>query len=106
SHEDRRLIEKQARYARAAVVADSFTEALMWMHRRYKQLVDGVKTSFRMRAAEAQLLSMSDRELADIGLSRTDIPFAVRDGASGVSPQIDVVAGEVTAANQNLRRAA
>ena len=49
---------------------------------------------------------MSDRELSDLGLCRADIHFAVRETAEGVMPQFDVVAGHVTPANQNVRRAA
>ena len=60
----------------------------------------------KLRAAEAQLLRMSDRELADLGLCRSDISFAVREAAQGIAPEIDHVTGHVTAANQNLRRAA
>ncbi|MBX9945360.1 MAG: DUF1127 domain-containing protein [Reyranella sp.] len=60
----------------------------------------------KLRAAEAQLLRMTDRELADLGLARSDIPFAVRETAHGLSPQIDAVTGDVAAVNHNLRRAA
>ena len=49
---------------------------------------------------------MSDRELADIGLCRGDITFAVREVAHGVAPDIDGVGAPLTAANQNMRRAA
>ena len=34
---------------------------------------------------------MSDRELADIGLCRGDIHFAIRETAQGVVPEIDHV---------------
>ena len=59
-----------------------------------------------LRAAEAQLHRMTDRELSDLGLCRADISFAVREAAEGIVPQIDGVTGLVVAANQNLRRAA
>ena len=39
---------------------------------------------------------MSDRELADLGLSRADIPFAVRETVEGVMPQFDAVTGYAT----------
>lgn len=32
------------------------------------------------RAAEAELRSLNDRQLADLGLTRADIPFAIRRG--------------------------
>ena len=57
-----------------------------------------IKADFKLRAAEAQLLRMSDRELADLGLSRGDITFAVREAAEGVTPQFDAVTGHATAA--------
>ncbi len=40
-------------------------------------------------------------KLADLGLCRADIAFAVREAAEGVVPQIDGVTGHVIAANQN-----
>src|SRR5690348_14331427 len=88
SFEDRRLLERRARYARAAVVADGLTEALLWLGRQARRAWEAVKANHRLRAAEAQLLRMSDRELADLGLSRAEIPFAVRDAQiEGVVPQ-------------------
>jgi len=49
---------------------------------------------------------MSDRELSDLGLTRSDIPFALRETAVGVMPQVDAFTGYATPANQNMRRAA
>ncbi|MBS0525286.1 MAG: DUF1127 domain-containing protein [Proteobacteria bacterium] len=49
---------------------------------------------------------MTDRELSDLGLTRADIPFAVRENAVGVMPQVDAYTGYATPANQNVRRAA
>jgi uncharacterized protein YjiS (DUF1127 family) len=103
---DRRMIELRARYARAEFVADALADALLWIGRQYGRLVAGIKADLKLRAAEAQLLRMSDRELADLGLTRGDITFAVREAAEGVAPQIDAFTGNVVAANQNLHRAA
>jgi uncharacterized protein YjiS (DUF1127 family) len=106
SFEDRRLLEMRARYARAALVADSLTDAILWLRRQWRWVVGAIKADFRLRAAEAQLYRMSDRELRDLGLARSDIPFAVREAAYGVSPEINGYTGGAAAANQNLRRAA
>ncbi len=106
SFEDRRLIEREARFARAAAVAESITDVLLWVRRQFNRLTAGLKADFRLRSAEAQLLRMSDRELSDLGLCRADIHFAVRETAEGVMPQFDVVSDHVTPANQNVRRAA
>jgi uncharacterized protein YjiS (DUF1127 family) len=103
---DRHMIELRARYARAEFVANALGDALLWIGRQYGRLVAGIKSDLKLRAAEAQLLRMSDRELADLGLARGDIPFAVREAAEGLAPQIDAVTGNVVAANQNLHRAA
>lgn len=103
---DRRMIELRARYARAELIADSLGDALLWIGRQYGRLVAGIKADLRLRAAEAQLFRMTDRELADLGLARGDIPFAVREAAEGLAPQIDAVSGNVVVANQNLHRAA
>jgi len=106
SPDDHRLYERRARLARAAAVAEMLTDATLWVSRQVGRLVAAVKADFRLRAAEAQLHRMSDRELADLGLCRADIAFAVRETAEGVMPQFDVVAGHATPANQNARRAA
>ena len=106
SFENRRLLEMRARYARAELMANSLGDVILWLGRQYDRLVAGIKADFKLRAAEGQLFRMSDRELSDIGLCRSDIHFAVREAAVGISPQIDAATGHVTAANQNLRRAA
>jgi uncharacterized protein YjiS (DUF1127 family) len=103
---DRHMIELRARYARAEFVANALGDGLLWIGRQYGRLVGGIKADLKLRAAEAQLLRMSDRELADLGLARGDIQFAVREAAEGIAPQIDAVTGSVIAANQNLHRAA
>ena len=106
SFEDRRLIEQQARYARAASVAELVASALIWVRSSVNRAVSGIKADMKMRAAEAQLFRMSDRELSDLGLCRADIHFAVRETAEGVMPQVDAFTGYATPANQNMRRAA
>jgi uncharacterized protein YjiS (DUF1127 family) len=108
SHEDRRLIEMNARAARAVVIADRLSAAVAWFTSQTKNLLASLKADLRLRRAEAQLFRMSDRELADLGLCRADIPFAVREAAAdeaaaGESPMISASATS-PAANQNLRR--
>jgi uncharacterized protein YjiS (DUF1127 family) len=104
--EDRIRLEQQARYARAAAVSDLLVDGLLWIGRQYKRLSAAVKADFKLRAAEAQLHRMTDRELADLGLCRADITFAVREQVEGVMPQFDAHIGHVTPANQNVRHAA
>ena len=106
SYEDRRLLEQRARYARAELMANALGDAALWLGRQWHRLIAGIKADFKLRAAEAQLFRMSDRELADIGLCRGDITFAVREVAHGVAPEIDGEMRPVSAANQNMRRAA
>ena len=107
SFEDRRLLELRARYARAELMANSLGDAMLWLGRQCSRLVAAIKADFKLRAAEAQLFRMSDRELADIGLCRGDIPFAdPRGRARRGSRSSTRATGPVTAANQNLRRAA
>jgi uncharacterized protein YjiS (DUF1127 family) len=106
SFEDRRTFELRARTARAQLVADGLVDALLWVGRQWRRLVEGVKADIRLRAAESELYRMSDRELADLGLSRTDIPFAVREAAHGIAPDVNGFDAALHAANQNLRRAA
>jgi uncharacterized protein YjiS (DUF1127 family) len=104
--EDRRLLEQKARFDRAAVVAEMVADAIVWVSRLTSRVVNGIKADFKLRAAEAQLHRMTDRELADLGLCRADITFAVRETIEGVMPQFDAHTGHVTPANQNVRRAA
>ena len=106
SYEERRMLELRARYARAEMMANSLGDALLWFGRQYGRLVSAIKSDFKLRAAESQLFRMSDRELADIGLCRADIHFAVRETAQGVAPEINHVSQAPLAANQNLRRVA
>ena len=106
SFDDRRRLEMRARHARAELMANSLGDAILWLGRQWHRLVAGIKADFKLRAAEAQLFRMSDRELADIGLCRGDITFAVREVAHGVAPEIDGEMRPVSAANQNMRRAA
>ena len=107
SFDDRRVIERRAAYARAALIADGLTEALLWLGRQAKRAIEAVKADYRLRAAEAQLLRMSDRELADLGLSRAEIPFAVREAqVEGVMPSFEAAGiPEAASANRNERPA-
>jgi uncharacterized protein YjiS (DUF1127 family) len=103
SFNERRLLEMRARYARAELVGNAISDAILWLGRRFKRLLTAVKDDFKLRQAEAQLYRMSDRELADLGLCRADIPFAVREvPVEGVMPQFDNHHGaDVAAANRN-----
>jgi uncharacterized protein YjiS (DUF1127 family) len=102
THADRQRLQREARYARAVLMIDG----IIWVARLFKRAAAAVKADVKLRAAEAQLHRMTDRELADLGLCRADIPFAVRETAEGVMPQFDAIAGHATPANQNVRRAA
>jgi len=76
----------------------------------FKRLIESVRANFRLRAAEAQLVRMTDRELADLGLNRSDIPFAIRrandEAVAGVAPLIGRTTASAQAANENLRHIA
>ncbi|MDE8347151.1 MAG: DUF1127 domain-containing protein [Acidocella sp.] len=45
---------------------------------RHRGLLDSFRAWRERRAAAAELSNLSDRDLADIGLTRQDIPNAVR----------------------------
>ncbi|MBS0541949.1 MAG: DUF1127 domain-containing protein [Proteobacteria bacterium] len=85
------------------MIADVVTDAILWVARQYKRGTAALKADFKLRAAEQQLFRMSDRELADLGLSRGDIPFAIRDAAvEGYTPAVVTkTAAPVVAANRN-----
>jgi uncharacterized protein YjiS (DUF1127 family) len=103
--EERRILELRARYARAELVANGLADALVWLGRQYSRFVGAIKTEYKVRAAESQLFRMTDRELADIGLCRGDIPFAIRETVEGIAPEVAYV-GAAAAVNENLRRVA
>ncbi|UYN96783.1 MAG: DUF1127 domain-containing protein [Enhydrobacter sp.] len=103
--EQRHYIELRARHERAEVLSNLLGDALLWLGHQVRRLVVAVKGDYKLRLAEAQLHRMSDRELADLGLTRADITFAVRD-ATGEAPQFDVTGMPAAPANGNLRRAA
>lgn len=103
---DRRLIELRARYARAEVMANALGDAALWFGGLLGKLKAALHADIRLRHAESQLYRMSDRELADMGLCRADIAFAVREPAEGLMPNLDPVTQGALAANENLRRVA
>jgi len=105
SFEERARLEARARYARAEMVSETAVDAILWIGRQVKAVIAKIKAHGQMRAAEDHLRRMSDRELADLGLTRSEIEYAVRTQASGVAPKIGAPATAV-AANQNLRHAA
>jgi uncharacterized protein YjiS (DUF1127 family) len=108
AYEAKRGFELRARHARSELLANFMTDAMAWVVRQCRAAVAAIKANYRLHRAEAQLHRMSDRELADLGLCRADIAFAIRqEPMQGVSPEIDRAAvGRVAAANQNMRRAA
>ena len=55
SHEDRRLLERSARYARSRMIAHLLTDAILWVAGQYRRAGAALKANFRLRAAEAQL---------------------------------------------------
>lgn len=103
SVEQRHDLEVHARYARSEMLANTITDAILWVGRLFQRATAGLRQDFKLRAAEAQLFRMTDRELADLGLCRADIPFAIREPAvEGVTPQFDPHhAADVAAANRN-----
>jgi hypothetical protein len=102
SHEDRHRLELNARYARSQMIAHLLTDAIVWVAGQVQRSKAALKANFQLRAAEAQLYRMADRELADLGLCRADIPFAVREAASeGVSPEFATHTAPIEAANRN-----
>jgi len=106
SFDEYRRLEVRARYARAEAVSEAIVNAGFWIVGKIKALAAAYKADMALRAGEDQLRRMSDRELADLGLNRSEIEFAVRGLAEGVAPTIKVPAMPAAPANQNLRNAA
>jgi uncharacterized protein YjiS (DUF1127 family) len=102
SHEDRRLLELSARSARSRILATVLVDGIVGAAALYQRVAAALKADFKLRAAESQLMRMSDRELSDLGLCRADIHFAVRQTASeGVAPEFETQAAPAVAANRN-----
>ena len=102
SHEDRAALEVNARYARSQMIANLLSDAILWVGGQFQRSTAALRANFKLRAAEAQLFRMSDRELADLGLCRADIHYAVREAASeGLAPEFATQAVPVEAANRN-----
>jgi len=76
---DRATIERQARFDRAAVIGG-------WIGGGLAKLIASIRAANRRRAAMAELASLDNRMLADIGISRSEIRAAV-SGASGFLPR-------------------
>jgi uncharacterized protein YjiS (DUF1127 family) len=104
SFEERRLLDLRARYARAELLGNALGDMILWLRRTFGRLTAGIRENYKLRAAETQLNRMTDRELADLGLCRADIAFAVRE-TQGFRPQFDV-ANAVTSVDHEWRRAA
>ncbi|TWT06155.1 DUF1127 domain-containing protein [Reyranella sp. CPCC 100927] len=73
------MIERQARFDRAAVIGG-------WIGGGIAKLVASIRTANRRRQAMAELAALDNRMLADIGISRSEIRAAV-SGASGFLPR-------------------
>ena len=58
---------RQANEARNAVVSSAL-----------QRLLAGFAAWMQRRRAEAELMALTDRELADIGLTRADVPYVLR----------------------------
>ena len=91
---DRLAIEHQARVHRAAVVGEFIGGGIanLWAY---------VRSSLRRRAAVAELSSLDDRMLADIGLTRSEIRAAV-SSAAGFGPDLPVGPGLASSFNDNV----
>jgi len=106
AHEDRLALEMRARYARAEMLGNLVSDAVLWIAGQVRRAAAAVKADLKLRTAEAQLFRMSDRELADLGLCRADIPFAVREEqVEGVVPATALadnhLHADIAAANRN-----
>ena len=106
TYEDRHRLEMHARTARAEMLAGHIADGILWIRDQFRRLGARFTAGQQLRYAERQLMAMDDRGLADLGLTRGDVPFAVRRAAEGNAPQFDEVTGYTAPANQNLRHAA
>ncbi|MDD2867238.1 DUF1127 domain-containing protein [Neomegalonema sp.] len=64
----------------------------------FKSIVSYFSRQAQSRALASELGSMTDRQLADIGLSRGDIDFVVQQ-SYGAQPEQQIVAGDVYGRN-------
>lgn len=94
---DYRDLELDGSYHRSVVIGDAIASAIVWAVRGSEKLVQRFKDLYALESAASELYGLDDRVLHDMGLSRTDIPAAVRGGIYRPEPQ----PAKAVAANEN-----
>jgi hypothetical protein len=95
TREEHLALVAEARQVRAEAAAEAFAAAGRWL----KRLFTGLADAHRRRKAYAELSSLDDRMLRDMGLNRGELWAAV-DGRAGLHASNDNL-GVVGAANEN-----
>jgi len=90
-------LQQDGSYHRSVVIGNSIASAIVWAVRGSEKLAQRFKNLYTLESAAAELYGLDDRVLHDMGLSRTDIPAAVRGGIYRPEPQ----PAKAVAANEN-----
>ncbi|MBP0493503.1 DUF1127 domain-containing protein [Roseomonas sp. SG15] len=69
-----------------------------------QRLLAGFAGWMQRRRAEAELLALTDRELSDIGLTRSDIPFVLAGQAPARGVEAPIAVATPAAANDRFRK--
>lgn len=77
SHEEMYSIIVAAERERARVIAEMLQEAIIFVGKMVSPITRAIKNKLIVAEAKHNLYNMSNRQLADIGISRGDIEFVV-----------------------------
>ncbi len=80
----------EASYLRAKTLSELFGRAIRWAGGVVNALATSVSEGIRLRRAYRELMALDDHMLADIGISRHDIPLVVAGSAARRGSPADV----------------
>lgn len=94
----------QARANRAKVVSEGIAKGVRFLATKIGKLAIALRDAQKQRAAVAQLMSMDERMLQDIGLNRSLVPFVVTGSVRNRTADLYADVGQVATANDNAAR--
>ena len=93
-----------ARANRAKVVSEGIASGVRFITTKIGDLAARLRAARKHRAAVAQLMSMDERMLQDIGLNRAQVPFVVGGSVRNATADLSADVGAVGNANDNSFR--
>lgn len=102
-HMNLETVMAEARATRAKLVGDAIVQGVRLTADKIGLAFSRIKAAQKQRAAVAQLMSMDERMLQDIGLNRSLVPFVVAGAVKNAAVDLyaDVGVGVNANANDN-----